>query len=379
MADHPPQSTNAAATARPEFLPPSFDIASAERLIAEHFSEPLAEAYRQLDREGRGMALDFVRNYGLFAEDRPRETLESIAEKIGLAPRGGYLVRTLLAVLSEDGYLERSGEDWIARRPFVEARDAGGPAADPAFEMIRRCRRGLFAFLEGRRLGVEIIFPGERELWARLHHESVFFAPYAELAAHAVGECLPPGGAILEFGAGTGAGTEAVLRRIEACQIGEYAFTDLGETFLHDAERRFRDLDFMRFERFDLNVPSCVEARFERRFDVVYGINVLHVARDLSRAVSSLARFLKPGGRLIVGEGGRPDWSKIWRIDLIFGFLDGWWDVEVDPTFRPEPGFLRSAAWIRLFRHCGLANVGVLGADLGDHDLGGVVMGERPA
>lgn len=358
-------------------LPAGFDEPGFEVLAARHlFSTRLADAYRQLDLDARAMCLDFLEHYALFPEAAPTETLPSISEKVGLAPQAVYLVRTMLTILCEDGYLEPVGDGWVRRRPISAAESGEGRVDDPALDMLARCRSGLYPFLEGRRRGVEIVFPGERRLWTRLHHESLFFAPYADLAGFVVAEVLAAGGTVLEIGAGTGAGTAAVLRRAAASQIGRYVFTDIGETFLHDAKSAYAGLDCMVFERLDLNDPTEVAARYAGTLDVVFAINALHVARDLERTVSAVAAMLKPGGRLVLGEGGRPDWSKIWRIDLIFGFLEGWWDVAVDPTIRPEPGFLKAEAWIELLRRCGLPHACMLPRS--NPGLGGVVVGRRP-
>jgi ubiquinone/menaquinone biosynthesis C-methylase UbiE len=56
-------------------------------------------------------------------------------------------------------------------------------------------------------------------------------------------------------------------------------------------------------------------------FDRVVAVTVLCFVRETDRAISEIARILKPGGRLVIGELGR--WSLWAAIRRVKGWLEG--------------------------------------------------------
>jgi hypothetical protein len=57
---------------------------------------------------------------------------------------------------------------------------------------------------------------------------------------------------------------------------------------------------------------------------------------------------------LVLGEGAPDDSGRLWRPDLLFAMLPGWWQVSIDPVLRPRSGFLTLREWDRLLRRHGL-------------------------
>jgi ubiquinone biosynthesis O-methyltransferase len=60
-------------------------------------------------------------------------------------------------------------------------------------------------------------------------------------------------------------------------------------------------------------------------FDLVLAVTVLCFVRDVERAVKEMARVLKPGGRLVIGELGR------WSLWAAYRRIRGWMG---NPTWR---------------------------------------------
>ncbi len=129
-----------------------------------------------------------------------------------------------------------------------------------------------------------------------------------------------------------------------------------------------------------MNLPPQEQGFEPGSFDLVYGVNALHVARDLPASLEYLRALLKPSGRLLVGEGSPPDARRMWRPDLLFGLLEGWWNVVLDPVLRPRPGWLTPGEWRALFESAGFTNVCALPGEgySGDDCYGGIVIGENP-
>ena len=71
-------------------------------------------------------------------------------------------------------------------------------------------------------------------------------------------------------------------------------------------------------------------------FDRVVAVTVLCFVRDAERAIMEMARVLKPGGRLVIGELGR------WSLWAAHRRIRGWLG---DPTWRAA--MFRTAAELR--------------------------------
>lgn len=150
--------------------------------------------------------------------------------------------------------------------------------------------------------------------------------------------------AVLDIGCGDGALAVALARG--GAQI---TGLDVDPLMLAAAGRRARD------ETIELQL---VEGRAEalpfpsETFDRVVAVAVLCFVRDTERAMSEIARVLKPGGHVVLGELGR--WNSWAAIRRVKGWLR-------DPTWKAV-GF-RSASELRsLVESCGLDVNEIVGA-----------------
>ena len=192
------------------------------------------------------------------------------------------------------------------------------PRAEATFEMIARCREHAAAFVAGREPGPAAVFPrGDLALWERLHDEDAVMSIYADIAAAALDALAEPGARVLELGAGVGALARRSRNLLRERNVAEYWFTDLGELFVQNA-------------------------------------------RSIFAEEKAIHNALRAPGWLVCGEGSPPRAGSHWRLDLVFGFLSGWWDVATEPALRPSPGFLFPSQWQRLLRACGFDAVEAL-------------------
>jgi SAM-dependent methyltransferase len=83
----------------------------------------------------------------------------------------------------------------------------------------------------------------------------------------------------------------------------------------------------------------------ENGIDVVYGVNTLHVAKNLVSALKNIYQVIKPGGAVILSEYCRPNQNYLLLQEFIFCLLDNYVEVELDDNLRPVPGFLDYPHW----------------------------------
>ncbi len=329
-----------------------------ELTASHYFTDRLEEAYAHIDRLGAHFCFRLAHEFRLLEEPN--------AKPAWLAPEAEYLWRYVLDVLAEEGCLVREGGGWRAAAPCPADESsrlyAGAASACPEaaaiFELMKRCYDHAPAFLSGRQTGVSVVFPrGDLCLWERVHRQDAVMSIYADPVPAALADVLQPGARVLEVGAGVGAVLRRCLPMLKEGELAEYWFTDLGRLFVQRAEQEYAGEGLARFAVLDLDQPLAPQGFAPGQFDVVLGVNVFHSARNLEFSLQELRSLLRDGGTVILGEGSPPREGKRWRLDFVFAFLRGWWDVTLDSAFRPRPGFLFPREWIRLFQHCGYQRV----------------------
>jgi len=324
-----------------------------EPMFRRCFSDELARAYEHIDRLCLELSCHVLRNAGCTSP----------------AHQARYFVETVFAILAEENFLRRTPQGWQISRP-LPVRDSASiqrearalcPRAETTFEMIARCREHAAAFVAGREPGLAAIFPrGDLALWERLHDEDAVMSIYADIAAGALDALAEPGARVLELGAGVGALARRCRDLLRERDVAEYWFTDLGKLFVQNARSIFAGEKAMRFAAIDINTPFDAQGLAHESFDIVTAVNVLHAAEDLSSTLREIHNALRAPGWLVCGEGSPPGAGSRWRLDLVFGFLPGWWDVATEPALRSSPGFLFPSQWQRLLRACGFDAVEAL-------------------
>ncbi len=338
------------------------DIISAALLpeFARCFSKDLSDAYDFIDRLCLNLCFHVARELALFQNGS--ESLAEMKSRAGVVREADYLFGAVCDILAEEGFAERTGDLWRGGRPFLqdasrelqaEAR-AACPEAGATFELIERCHDHALAFLAGREPGLAAIFHrGDMGLWERVHNADRVMSIYADLIPPALQTVLPQNACVLEVGAGTGAVLRRCLPLLRERDAREYWFTDIGPLFVQTAQTSHGGEAFMRFATVDLNRTLASQGIAPESFDAVIAVNVLHVAKDLGFTLREFRRALKPSGCLIGAEGSPPDARRRWRLDLVYAFLRGWWDVTLDPALRPRAGFLLPGQWTRALSECG--------------------------
>jgi len=322
------------------------------------------ESYPRFEAESGALAAEFaalaLAKLGLPFEPQgePFAEGEALAARLGILPRYRRLLARLLEILEAEGWIERVGGGWRARRALAEAGPqarlneaaARFPEYGAELELLGRCGARLAETLTGFCDPLDLLFPGGSfELAGRIYRHSPVTAALNELAREAVSACLAPGRPlrILEVGAGTGATTAAVLPALPTGGVS-YTFTDLSPLFLERARQDFAACPFMSFRQLDIEADPQAQGFAPASYDLIIAANVLHAAAELRPALARLRELLAPGGRLFLVEGVR---KSAW-VDLTFGLTEGWWKFS-DRELRPAHPLLGGDAWLALLREAG--------------------------
>lgn len=229
------------------------------------------------------------------------------------------------------------------------------PELYPHLRLIELCGTELAAIFAGEADPLELLFSNEAndlleqmyrdQPWAR--YANTFLKRLCDDLVARVPEHRPI--RILEIGAGLGGTTAYTLPGLPGHRV-EYWFTDVSPFFLSRAEEKFRQYDFVRYQRFDVEQDPAEQGIPPRGFDLVIASDVLHATGNLRSTLERCSELLVEGGMLALREltQARP------AFDLIFGLMEGWWNFQNDPL-RSESPLLGRSDWISLLSETGFA------------------------
>jgi SAM-dependent methyltransferase len=109
----------------------------------------------------------------------------------------------------------------------------------------------------------------------------------------------------------------------------------------------------------DLDLPWITQGISAGEFDLVYGVNVMHISKDLLFSLNEARSVLADNGWLVIGECLRPYANQPIYPELMFQILDSFTNVEMEPAVRPNPGFLTADQWRCAFSRAGFQRVEV--------------------
>lgn len=290
-----------------------------------------------------------------------RFSQQTLAERLSIHSRQMDLFGRLLAILAEDGLLERQDDGWIARQAFepmdpteqLESLKQAHPNCAAEIRFTERCGRGLAEVLDGRGDPLQLLFPGSDLSDAEaLYQKSITAQAYNRLIRTLVTQAcaqIPAGRTlrVLEVGAGTGGTTSFVLPSLPEDHV-DYLFTDISPLFLARAKEKFAGKTGFRTMLLDLEKEPDEQGLKGETFDLIIAANVIHATSDIRRTVQRLEQKLAPGGLLVMLEVTAP---QRW-IDLSFGMTEGWW-LFSDRELRKDYPLLNRAQWLNLLAEVG--------------------------
>jgi SAM-dependent methyltransferase len=171
---------------------------------------------------------------------------------------------------------------------------------------------------------------------------------------------------ILEIGAGPGSASEILLHvfneRGLLPRVQRYLITEPNAFFRRCSQRKlarqYSELP-LDWAALDLDLPWDTQGINLGEFDLVYGVNVMHISKDLLFSLNQARSALATDGWLVIGECLRPYFNQPIYPELMFQILESFINVQTDPEVRPNPGFLTAEQWRCAFTRAAFQRVEV--------------------
>jgi SAM-dependent methyltransferase len=357
------------------FLPPPRDPAVDDLLgeiPRELFSENLYQACELVERYVSDWAVLIAQRLEIEPDLAAGTTVAEILQARGYADERRPALDWLLARLAAAGHLQRSTAAGAAplaptyrlaaplpQPELAELRALGlaiDPAIAPTLAILDAAGEAFPRVLAGALTGEQALFTSARmPLWTEyFHNANPIYALNNRLAAIAAANRLPREGEvrILEIGAGAGSAAEALLdelqRRDELRRVACYWLTEPNPMLRRRASRaltaRYPGLRLVD-QAYDIDLEPAAQNLPPGGFDLLFAVNVLHIARDLRASLEWLRSLLAPGGWLIGGECQRLFPGQTIPVELVFEQLASFTNVVLEPGVRSAHGFLAPEQW----------------------------------
>ena len=340
------------------------------------FSERLYQSIELIERYSIDLAIDLIGRLDVIDQLGQWRSARKLCQALSFQPRFSSALAWLLERLIETGCIEARTDDntrsyrlrhppWrpeLARlRAFGLDIDCGNA---PTLDLLDQAASLYQPVARGEQTGEQGLFGAQTiSLWLNyFHNDNLTYTVNNWVGAALAADRLTtrPKLRILELGAGAGSAGEILLRWFDERgllpRIERYLITEPNAFFRRRGQREllkhYRDLP-LEWGALDINLLWDTQGVARGEFDLVYGVNVLHVAKELLFSLSQARDALAADGWLVIGECVRPYVNQPIYAELIFQILDSFTDVNTDPEIRPNPGFLTADQWRRAFTRAG--------------------------
>src|SRR5438270_11857298 len=349
------------------------------------FSERLYRSVELMERYSIDLSIDLLGRLDIINKLHEWRSARELCQALSFQSRFRSAVTWLLERVIETGCVEArtTGDNrsyrlrhapWLP--DLARLREIGleiDRGNSPTFALLDKAASVYPAIARGEKSGEQELFGTETiPLWLNyFHNDNLTYAvnnwPGVVLAAKHLSS--RPKLRILEVGAGAGSASGILLRWFDEQgllpRIERYLITEPNAFFRRRGQRElskeFPDLP-LEWQALDINLPWQNQITPDGEFDLIYGVNVLHVAKDLLFSLAQAGDALAYDGWLVIGECVRPYANQPIYAELMFQILDGFTDVITNPDIRPNAGFLTTDHWRRAFTRAGFERVQVMPA-----------------
>jgi SAM-dependent methyltransferase len=346
------------------------------------FSEGLYQSIELMERYSIDLAIELLHQLGLIDKFADWRSANDLCQLLCFQPGFSPAIAWTLERLIETGCVEARTDSISSSyrlkqapwQPQLSQLRAIGLGIDPGnaatLDLLERAASLYPTVARGEQSGEQSLFgPQGVPMWLNyFHNANVTYAVNNCVSAIPAANRLVTRSKlrILELGAGAGSASETLLgwfdERGLLPRIERYLITEPNAFFRRRNQRelstRYRDLP-LEWGALDINAQWDTQGVLPGEFDLVYAVNVLHIAKDLLFALNQARFALAADGWLVIGECLHPYPNQPIYPELMFQILESFTDVRTDPEIRPKPGFLTANQWRQAFTRAGFGHVEV--------------------
>jgi SAM-dependent methyltransferase len=340
------------------------------------FNDQLYQSIELMERYSVEMAVDLARRLNVIDHLSQWQSVDDLCRLLSFQPSFKFALHWILERLVEIGCVEARTEGntrvyhlrnapW---QPDLENLRAVGLQIDPAnaatLDLLDHAASLYPVVANGGQSGDRnLLGPQGVPLWLNyFHNDNLTYAVNNWVGAVLAAERVSSHRAlrILEVGAGPGSASEILLRLFDERgllpRVERYFITEPNAFFLRCGQRKlarqYPDLP-LEWGAVNLDLPWGTQGINPGEFDLVYGVNVMHISRDLLFSLNEARSALARDGWLVIGECLRPYFNQPIYPELMFQILESFTNVQTDPEIRPNPGFLTAEHWRLAFTRAG--------------------------
>jgi SAM-dependent methyltransferase len=353
-----------------------------EQFPSAVFSERLYQSIELIERYSVELAVDLSQQLHLPDQLDQWRSADEISQRLSFQPSFKCALAWILERLVETGCAEARGNGesrsyrlqhplWVpdlkTLRAIGVSIDTGNAATLDLLDHVA----GLYPAAarnyqsgDGNLLG-----PQGVPLWLKyFHNDNLTYAVNNWVGATLAADRLSSRRTlrILEIGAGTGSASEILIESLAErgllSRVQRYLITEPNAYFRRCAQRnlaaKYPALP-LEWAALDVDLPWQSQGVNAAEFDLVYGVNVMHISKNLIFSLGEARSTLATDGWLVLGECVRPYDNQPIYPEFMFQILNSFTNVQTDPEFRSNPGFLTAEQWRRAFSRAGFAHAGV--------------------
>ena len=340
------------------------------------FNERLYQSIELMERYSIELAVDLLGRLNVVEQLGAWRSPDELCRVLCFRPRFRLALQWILARVVDTGCVEAQGDGKscayrLRKTPWqtdLKSLRTVGLNIDPANAAtldLLDYAAGLYpAVATGRQSGDQnLLGPQGIPLWLNyFHNDNLTYAVNNWVAAAVAADRLSTRRTlkILELGAGTGSATEILLKLLDQRglfgRIERYLITEPNPYFRRCNQRKVSAQHpnlHLDWATLDIDLPWSAQGIVPGEFDLVYGVNVMHISKNLLFSLNEAGSALAADGWLVIGECLRPYDNQPIYPELMFQILDTFSNVETDPEIRPNPGFLTAEQWRRAFSRAG--------------------------
>lgn len=293
--------------------------------------------------------------------------LDKQFDHITIQAKFNKFVEWMLSVLTDQGIIQMTDENiqWLDKSvlqatPQTLAADIqkNYPGFAPLVKFLTHCVKHYPSALSGEIEAISVLYPeGQADLLKRSvadtvehTHHRIYGHLLRELLAKLLNTPRQKPLRIIEIGAGTGILTRWLLPALKNHDI-EYWFTDIGRSFVMQAQADFSHIDGMHFTTYDVTLDPVEQGFALHSFDLVLELDAIHATANLENTLNNIRKLLVAGGQLCLVESTQ---TECWT-NMAYGLADGWWYFEDE--LRSDSPLLKLPQWKTLLEHTGYQNV----------------------